>query len=78
MKAISSTARRPAAVALVLVALLAALLEVPTRAAVALPNGVADTPPLGWNSYDSFNWNVTESQVRANADYMRDNLRQFG
>ncbi|MGM1064808.1 glycoside hydrolase family 27 protein [Saccharothrix sp. Mg75] len=40
--------------------------------------GVAATPPLGWNSYDSFNWNVTEAQVKANADYMRDNLRQHG
>jgi hypothetical protein len=44
----------------------------------AWDNGVAPTPPMGWNSYDSYNWNVTEAQVRANADYMRDNLRQFG
>ena len=46
--------------------------------AQAWDNGVASTPPMGWNSYDSYNWNVTEAQVRANADYMRDNLRQFG
>ncbi|MEK8110115.1 hypothetical protein NKG94_48980 [Micromonospora sp. M12] len=35
-------------------------------------------PPMGWNSYDSFNWSVTEADVRANADYMATNLRQFG
>jgi alpha-galactosidase len=46
--------------------------------AQAWSNGVASTPPLGWNSYDSYNWNVTEAQVKANADYMRDNLKQFG
>ncbi len=48
------------------------------RPARAWDNGVAPTPPMGWNSYDSYNWNVTEAQVKANADYMRDNLRQFG
>jgi hypothetical protein len=48
------------------------------RPAQAWDNGVAPTPPMGWNSYDSYNWNVTEAQVKANADYMRDNLRQYG
>ncbi|MER5261995.1 RICIN domain-containing protein [Actinosynnema sp. NPDC002837] len=48
------------------------------ESASAWDNGVATTPPLGWNSYDSFNWNVTEAQVKANADYMRDNLKQHG
>jgi alpha-galactosidase len=57
------------------VAVLAAGSREPAR---ALDNGVAPTPPMGWNSYDSYNWNVTEAQVKANADYMRDNLRQFG
>lgn len=46
--------------------------------AMAWDNGVASTPPMGWNSYDAFNWSVTEADVRANADYMRDNLRQHG
>lgn len=48
------------------------------RAAQAWDNGTADTPPMGWNSYDAFNWSVTEADVKANADYMRDNLRQHG
>src|SRR5688572_23144244 len=38
----------------------------------------AGTPPMGWNSYDAFNWRVTEADVRANADYLRDHLRQHG
>jgi hypothetical protein len=41
-------------------------------------DGVADTPPMGWNSYDAFNWRVTEADVRANADYLRANLREYG
>ncbi len=48
------------------------------KRAEAWDNGVANSPPMGWNSYDSFNWSVTEADVRANADYMRDNLRQHG
>lgn len=47
-------------------------------APVAWNNGVATTPPMGWNSYDSYNWNVTEAQVKANADYMATNLKSLG
>lgn len=74
------TRRWPRAVALASVALLTAagLVTGGTRSVQAWDNGVADTPPMGWNSYDSFNWSVTEADVKANADYMRDNLRQYG
>jgi alpha-galactosidase len=66
-------------VAMIAVLLLASLLGVSgDRPAQGWNNGVATTPPMGWNSYDSFNWSVTEADVRANADYMRDNLRQVG
>lgn len=41
-------------------------------------NGAANTPPMGWNSYDAYNWNVTEAQVKANADYMSTNLKSVG
>lgn len=58
--------------------LAAGLVVGPHKQAEALDNGVANTPPMGWNSYDSFNWSVTEADVRANADYMRDNLRPYG
>ena len=36
------------------------------------------TPPMGWNSYDCFGMNVTEAEVKANADYMAHNLKEFG
>ena len=37
---------------------------------------VADTPPMGWNSWDSYGTSVTESEVKANADYMAAKLKQ--
>jgi hypothetical protein len=39
---------------------------------------VGMTPPMGWNSYDSFNWSVTEADVRANADYLSEHLLRYG
>ncbi len=41
-------------------------------------NDVAPVPPMGWNSYDYYNTMVTEEQVRANADYMALNLKEYG
>ena len=41
-------------------------------------NNVAPVPPMGWNSYDYYNTTVNEEQVRANAEYMAKNLKQFG
>ena len=38
----------------------------------------AATPPLGWNSWDCFGVNVTEAEVRANAEFMATHLKQFG
>lgn len=34
--------------------------------------------PLGWNSWDCFGAGVTEEELRANADYMAKNLKQYG
>ncbi|HEV2779415.1 MAG TPA: RICIN domain-containing protein [Actinophytocola sp.] len=70
--------RRVLGLVMVLALLLAGLVGPDDRPARAWNNGVASTPPMGWNSYDSFNWSVTEADVRANADYLRDNLRRFG
>lgn len=39
---------------------------------------LAQTPPMGWNSYNCFGGNVTEAEVKANADYMAKNLKQYG
>jgi hypothetical protein len=53
---------------------LAALLA---GAALAQPL-LAPTPPMGWNSWDSFGTGVTEAEVKANADYMASRLAQVG
>lgn len=36
------------------------------------------TPPMGWNSWDCYGPTVTESEVKANADYMAKYLRSYG
>jgi alpha-galactosidase len=38
----------------------------------------APTPPMGWNSWDCYGPTVIESEVKANADYMADNLKKYG
>jgi hypothetical protein len=39
---------------------------------------VALTPPMGWNSWDCYGPTVTEDEVKANADYMAERLKEFG
>jgi alpha-galactosidase len=39
---------------------------------------LAATPPMGWNSWDSFGTTVTEAEVKANADYMAKHLKPHG
>ncbi len=39
---------------------------------------LAPTPPMGWNSWDSFGTGVTEEEVKANADYMASRLARHG
>ncbi|KQV62200.1 MULTISPECIES: glycoside hydrolase family 27 protein [unclassified Caulobacter] len=66
-----------------LVALLAALalaLGVPAGALAAdkdppprVPNGLAQTPPMGWNSWNKFACNIDEATVRRVADAMASN-----
>jgi len=55
-------------------ATLASLFVLPASA----QNALAPTPPMGWNSWDSFGTSVTEAEVKANADYMAKNLKQHG
>jgi alpha-galactosidase len=38
----------------------------------------APTPPMGWNSWDCYGPTVNEDEVKANADYMANNLKKFG
>lgn len=39
---------------------------------------IAQTPPMGWNSFDCFGSAVTESEIRANAEYMVTHLKEHG
>jgi hypothetical protein len=48
-------------------------------ATAAFPQGVlAPTPPMGWNSWDSFGTGVIEEEVKANADYMSAKMAKTG
>ncbi|MBQ7740088.1 MAG: glycoside hydrolase family 27 protein [Eubacterium sp.] len=38
----------------------------------------AKTPPLGWNSWDCFGAAVNEKQLKENAVYMAENLKEYG
>lgn len=38
----------------------------------------APTPPMGWNSFNSFGAAVYEEDVKANADYMAEHMRDLG
>ncbi|HEV3151293.1 MAG TPA: glycoside hydrolase family 27 protein [Acidobacteriaceae bacterium] len=39
---------------------------------------LARTPPMGWNSWDSYGTTVGETQVKANAEWMAAHLKQHG
>ena len=50
-------------------------LTIPLHAADPL---LAPTPPMGWNSWDSYGQTVTEGEIRANAKWMAKHLKRFG
>jgi alpha-galactosidase len=50
----------------------------PPQVKAAYPDSLALTPPLGWNSYDSFGGAVNESEFRDNARYVADHLAPLG
>ena len=54
---------------------LALLLLLPVA---AQENSLAPTPPMGWNSWDSYGLSVSESEFRANADVLADKLARYG
>src|SRR5271156_525154 len=39
---------------------------------------LAPTPPMGWNSWDSYGETVTEPDIRANAAWMAEHLKSYG
>lgn len=52
--------------------------KTPKATTVKVEYLVAQKPPMGWNSYNCFGGNVTEAEVRANADYMAEKLKSYG
>jgi alpha-galactosidase len=38
----------------------------------------APTPPMGWNSWDSYGRSITEANVRANAEWIAKHLKAYG
>jgi len=38
----------------------------------------APTPPMGWNSFDSYCGDVTEKEMKRNADYLAEHLARLG
>lgn len=41
-------------------------------------NSFVKRPPMGWNSYDYYDTNVTEADVLANAEFMSKHLKPYG
>lgn len=45
---------------------------------MSIQNGLAVTPPMGWNSWDCYGTSVREDEVKANADFMAANMARYG
>jgi alpha-galactosidase len=52
----------------------------PTAQSVQATNGqkVAETPPMGWNSWDGYGATIDEAQFRANAEWFAKHLKPYG
>src|SRR4051794_3235954 len=64
---VSRTRSAPSFVVL-LIGLFAACFFLARHPAVALNNGLATTPPMGWNSWNKFHCNINETIIRQTAD----------
>lgn len=42
------------------------------------PKPLAQTPPMGWNSWDSYGRTLNEGTIKENAQWMAKNLKRFG
>lgn len=58
--------------------LLLALAFLPLTSAQSERNLLAPTPPMGWNSWDSFGLTVTEAEFKSNASWLAQNLKSHG
>ncbi|WP_020530120.1 glycoside hydrolase family 27 protein [Flexithrix dorotheae] len=41
-------------------------------------NKVADTPPLGWNSFDAYDCRINEAEFKATVDFMAKHMKPLG
>src|SRR3954466_2453201 len=63
----------------ILTLMLAAIFMFRTGRLVALDNGLAKTPPMGWNSWNKFGCDVSERLIKSVADAMVSNgMRDTG
>jgi alpha-galactosidase len=61
------------------VMLLLVFTQLPRRAQEGkLAPQLALTPPMGWNSWDSYGMSITEAEYKANADWLAGHLKPFG
>ena len=56
--------------------LVSALFAIAPKAARS--QALAATPPMGWNSWDSYGLTITEAQFDANVAWFNENLKAFG
>ena len=68
------TRGKPSSITLSIAALLLVLAGAPTLAA---PN-LAPTPPMGWNSWDSYGLTITEAEFKANVSWFHHHLQPLG
>jgi alpha-galactosidase len=50
----------------------------PGPSASTTPETLAPTPPMGWNSWDSFGTTITEPDFKTNAQWLAEHLKSFG
>jgi hypothetical protein len=55
------------------------LVSIPVRTpGAAFPAVLADTPPVGWNSWDGCGTKINEADFKANADWLAKHLKPYG
>ena len=61
------------------VLLLLLLVSIPVRTlGAAFPAVLADTPPMGWNSWDGYGTTINEADFKANVDWLAKHLKPYG
>jgi len=53
-------------------------LAAPAKSQSRRAKAIAATPPMGWNSWDSYGRTLDEESIKANAKWMAQNLKRFG